>query len=78
MGFCNCRASYRDLLGTAESIIEMDDKIHRVEALMGEMGRKCNTRIVERKAVNLRKWDRERGAKGALGFCLESLVKADT
>lgn len=40
--------SYRDLLGTAERIIEMDGQIQVVDGLMGEMGRRCNAGVVER------------------------------
>lgn len=50
-------ASYRDLLGTAESIIVMDKEMHDVEAYMGELGRRCNTRILEKKGSNLRRWN---------------------
>ena len=49
-------ASYRDLLGTADSIIKMDGKMQDVEALMGEIGRRCDSRLVERKARNLKRW----------------------
>ncbi|KAK4695720.1 conserved oligomeric Golgi complex subunit 1, partial [Lecanoromycetidae sp. Uapishka_2] len=49
-------ASYRDLLGTAESIIEMDGQMHKVEAYMGETGQRCNTRLLEKKGTNLRSW----------------------
>ena len=50
------RASYRDLLGTAESIIEMDGEMHDVEAYIGEIGQRCNTRLLEKKGANLRSW----------------------
>ena len=58
------RASYRNLLGTAESIIEMDGQIHDVETLIGDIGVKCNTRLIEKKTANLRSWTKEVGAKG--------------
>lgn len=45
-------ASYRDLLGTAERIIEMDDQIQHVETHLSDIGRKCNTRAVERAVDN--------------------------
>ena len=48
-----CRASYRDLLSTASSIISMDQQMHDVESLMSHIGQKCNTRIIERKSSNL-------------------------
>lgn len=54
-----CSASYRDLLDTAESIISMDSQMHDVEALMGELGRRCNTRALEKKGSNLRTWSKE-------------------
>lgn len=40
-------ASYRDLLGTAERIIEMDDQMQTVEASLGDIGRKSNARMLE-------------------------------
>ncbi|GAB7365018.1 hypothetical protein MBLNU230_g5800t1 [Neophaeotheca triangularis] len=40
-------SSYRELLGTADRIIEMDGQMTRVESLLADMGRKCNTRAVE-------------------------------
>ncbi|KAK3079513.1 hypothetical protein LTS18_004663, partial [Coniosporium uncinatum] len=41
-------ASYRDLLGTAERIVDMDERMQRVETILGQAGRKCNSRAVER------------------------------
>ena len=52
-------ASYRDLLGTAESIIEMGSQMHEVESYMGEIGRRCDTRILDKKTSNLEKWTEE-------------------
>ena len=57
-----CSASYRDLLGTAESIIEMGVQMDEVESYMGEIGKRCNTRILDKKASNLRTWTEEVGA----------------
>ena len=54
-----CSASYRDLLGTAETIIEMNEEMHTVEAYVGEIGQRCNTRLLERKGSNLRSWAEE-------------------
>ncbi|KAK7533575.1 hypothetical protein IWX49DRAFT_618822 [Phyllosticta citricarpa] len=45
-------ASYRDLLGTAERIIEMDHQIQDVDATLGVIGRKCNSRRVDKIAQN--------------------------
>lgn len=58
--------SYRDLLGTAESIIEMDGEMQQVESYFVDMGRKCDSRLLEKKISNLRSWDAEIGAKGTL------------
>ena len=45
-------ASYRDLLGTAERIIEMDNQIETVETYLGDIGKKCNARTVEKIGQN--------------------------
>lgn len=45
-------ASYRDLLGTAERIIEMDQQMETVETYLGDIGRKCNARTVEKIGAN--------------------------
>ena len=47
------RASYRDLLGTANSIVGMDEQIGHVERYLGDLGRMCNTRILEKSLSNL-------------------------
>ncbi|KAG9633690.1 hypothetical protein KCU95_g4267, partial [Aureobasidium melanogenum] len=44
--------SYRDLLSTAERIVEMDQQIHSVDTRLGEIGQKCNARAIERIAAN--------------------------
>ncbi|KAI4267140.1 MAG: hypothetical protein L6R38_008394 [Xanthoria sp. 2 TBL-2021] len=52
-------ASYRDLLGTAESIIQMDGQMQQVESYIGGMGMRCNSRLLGKKAANLRAWDND-------------------
>ncbi|KAG9692315.1 hypothetical protein KCU95_g13822, partial [Aureobasidium melanogenum] len=47
--------SYRDLLSTAERIVEMDHQIHSVDTRLGEIGQKCNARAIERIAANQRR-----------------------
>ena len=74
--FVISRASYRNLLGTAESIIEMDDQMHDVEALIGNIAQKCNTRLLERKMLNLKAWRQEAGAKGTICTCMKSFFGA--
>ena len=36
--------------------------MHDVETYMGQIGKRCNTRILEKKDSNLRKWTEEIGA----------------
>lgn len=45
--------SYRDLLGTAERIIEMDGQMQHVERNLASIGRRCDYRVVERSRQNL-------------------------
>jgi len=45
--------SYRDLLGTAERIIEMDGQMQLVEGNLAGIGRRCDYRVVERSRANL-------------------------
>ncbi len=74
MGFLNHKvtadldpsASYRDLLGTAESIIEMDGQMQQVESYIGGMGMRCNSRLLGKKAANLRAWDSDSKATGTV------------
>lgn len=60
-------ASYRDLLGTAERIVDMHDQTHLVESGLVDVGRLCNTQLLERKVRNFgragKSWD-GRGREG--------------
>lgn len=49
-------ASYRDLLGTAECIIEMDHEMRKVETTLSVLSQKCNSRVVERRNKNYETW----------------------
>lgn len=60
------RSSYRDLLGTAESIIDMDGEMQQVESFFVDMGRKCDSRLLEKKISNLSSWNGVIIAKGTL------------
>ncbi|CZT20014.1 uncharacterized protein RCC_05871 [Ramularia collo-cygni] len=51
--------SYRDLLGTAERIIEMDGQIRQAESYMEDIGRKCNSRAVGRVGGNFARMKKE-------------------
>ncbi|KAF2233085.1 hypothetical protein EV356DRAFT_503930 [Viridothelium virens] len=46
-------SSYRDLLGTAGRIIEMDGQMSEVEVTLGDIGLKCNTRVLETISRNM-------------------------
>ncbi|KAL8771795.1 MAG: hypothetical protein Q9194_004787 [Teloschistes cf. exilis] len=52
--------SYRDLLGTADMIVQMDGQMQKVERYLGDMGVRCNSRLLDRKASNLKAWDNGR------------------
>ncbi|KAL8734555.1 MAG: hypothetical protein Q9166_001455 [cf. Caloplaca sp. 2 TL-2023] len=54
--------SYRDLLGTAETIVEMDSQVQKVDSYLGSMGTRCNSRLLEKKVTNLKAWDNVRKA----------------
>ncbi|KAB2581222.1 Vps51/Vps67 domain protein [Lasiodiplodia theobromae] len=47
-------ASYRDLLGTAERIIEMDRQMQHVESTLGVIGQRCNSRRLDSISKNYR------------------------
>ncbi|KAI7185888.1 hypothetical protein KC363_g6871 [Hortaea werneckii] len=55
-------ASYRDLLGTAERIIEMDGQMQDVEDHLGDIGRKCNVRAVETANENQERMGKSKGS----------------
>ncbi|GAD91518.1 conserved hypothetical protein [Paecilomyces variotii No. 5] len=44
---------YRDLLGTAETIVEMSGEIEQVDAHLTDIGRRCNPRLMQKKAAHL-------------------------
>ena len=58
------RASYRDLLDTAERIVGMDDAIQKVEFNLGFISEKCNSRLVERRGRNFDRWSLTTKATG--------------
>ncbi|KAL7274376.1 hypothetical protein RUND412_002728 [Rhizina undulata] len=55
--------SYRDLLKTAERIIEMDASAQKVEAHLAETSRNCNSKLLDRKTKNLRTFQEKAGAR---------------
>ncbi|KAA8913117.1 hypothetical protein FN846DRAFT_772638 [Sphaerosporella brunnea] len=60
--------SYRDLLQTAERIIDMDLSAQDVEAHLGDASRNCNSRLLERKARNLRTFNDMMDQRGIYSF----------
>lgn len=56
--------SYRDLLRTAEQIIEMDVSAQKTERNLSETSRNCNSRLLEKRAKNLRIFEERVGAGG--------------
>lgn len=69
--FSSCRASYRDLLRTAESIVEMDENIHRVEANLSDVSRKCNSKVIDGIARNYGDFERQRKVSGISSIATE-------
>lgn len=50
----------------------MNGQIQQVETYLGDMGRRCNARLLEKKGSNLRTWD---GAVGTAGIdCHEAAI----
>lgn len=62
------RESYRDLLRTAEKIIEMDGSMQGVESNLAEASRNCNYRLMEKKARNVLLFQEKVGVRGLLGI----------
>ncbi|QIX02040.1 hypothetical protein AMS68_007557 [Peltaster fructicola] len=62
--------SYRDLLGTAERIIEMDKQIQSVDSKLSDIGRRCNSNLLDRSDTNYtrleRAWTQEAGEEQKL------------
>ncbi|KAJ5962690.1 hypothetical protein N7501_007631 [Penicillium viridicatum] len=73
---------YRDLVGTAETIVAMNRDIQDVESILADVGRRCNPRLIERKHVHVRQiktGDAERDAeKHAFGAQLSLLHRCTT
>ncbi|KAJ5622930.1 hypothetical protein N7490_011535 [Penicillium lividum] len=45
---------YRELVGTAETIVTMNTEIQEVESILVDVGRRCNPRLIEKKHVYAR------------------------
>lgn len=51
------RTSYRNLLDTAETIIDMEVRMNQVETKLSNVGQSCNSRRLERISNNAGKMD---------------------
>lgn len=40
--------------------------MHQVEAYLGNMGNKCNAKLLKKKGINLKSWEHEIRIRGAL------------
>ncbi|CAG8896592.1 unnamed protein product [Penicillium egyptiacum] len=73
---------YRDLVGTAETIVAMNRDIQDVESILADVGRRCNPRLIERKHVHVQQiktGDAEKdAAKHAFGAQLSLLHRCTT
>lgn len=59
-----CSASYRNLLDTAEAIIDMEVRMEQVEGKLARVGHNCNSRTLDRitsSAVRMETNNRSRG-----------------
>lgn len=65
-------ASYRDLLGTADRIITMDEQMRAVESSLAQSAQHCNSKAVERIFVNSLKLNTELQVKKKAKFTLAS------
>ncbi|KAJ5936065.1 hypothetical protein N7454_005363 [Penicillium verhagenii] len=45
---------YRELVGTAETIVTMNTEIQEVETILADLGRRCNPRLMEKKHIYAR------------------------
>jgi hypothetical protein len=58
-----CSVSYRDLLATAERIIDMDKQMQEVEVILSQTGQKCNARAVSRMSKSFERLQAHRSTR---------------
>lgn len=58
------RTRYRELVGTAETIVTMNQEIQEIESNLVDLGRRCNPRLVEKKHLHARQMKRDAAEKG--------------
>lgn len=64
----NFRARYRDLLGTAETIVEMNMEIQDVEGKLTDIGRRCNKNLIDKKSIHLNRLKHDAAGSGMVLF----------
>lgn len=72
---------YRELVGTAETIVSMNTDIKEVESILADVGRRCNPQLVEKKHVHARQMKSDAAAHGMVflihmisGVGIQSLI----
>jgi hypothetical protein len=65
-------SSYRDLLGTADRIISMDEQIQSVEGSLGVVGQLCNSRSLEKILGNAERFHKVTGIRNSTKTALAS------
>ncbi|KAL4803314.1 hypothetical protein BDV18DRAFT_145618 [Aspergillus unguis] len=56
---------YRELVGTAETIVTMNRSMQDVDSTLGDIGQQCNPRLVGKKYAHLKQINAETGEKDA-------------
>lgn len=71
-------SSYRDLLGTADRIIHLDQQLQETEKVMGEVSLQCNLDVIDQKARHLAQLQEQAAQQSSfLLSCYLCDVKAD-
>ncbi|KAI9740213.1 MAG: hypothetical protein M1834_004791 [Cirrosporium novae-zelandiae] len=67
-------ASHRELLGTAERIVDMSTTIKEVDTYITSLGRKCNAGVLDKKKENYIAWKDEMPGKDKKSYALASQI----
>lgn len=60
------RTRYRELVGTAETIVSMNREMQEVDSTLGDIGRRCNPRLMEKKYTHYNQITENADNKGML------------
>lgn len=58
------RTRYRELVGTAETIVAMNKEIKEVESILADVGRRCNPQLVQKKLLHARQMKSDAAGQG--------------